>query len=104
MITVQILEDEDTIEPTDWCRPLSIISMGGGTSDYYSFKSEYSGTPENNAKWVQAKHVLGTCWFGKTVSEYNTTGPRYEFLRGDILKSHQLNMKGYVSLANLQKG
>ena len=56
MITVQILEDTDTIQPTDWCRPLRLTTMSGGMSDYYSFESCYSGLPENNVKIGRA-HV-----------------------------------------------
>jgi hypothetical protein len=37
MINVQILEANDIVDPEDWCRPLSIVSMSGGHSDYYSF-------------------------------------------------------------------
>lgn len=53
MKTVQILESSDTIFPTDWCRPLCITSMSG---DFYSFKSQYSGVPENNAMWVRCTY------------------------------------------------
>jgi hypothetical protein len=104
MITVSILEKDDIIKADDWCRPLAIISMGGGHSDYYSFKSCYSGTPENNVEWVQVKHVLGKCWIGHTVKEYTkAVHTRFEFLRGTPPKKHQLDMSDYGSLANLRE-
>ncbi len=103
MITVQILEPEDIFLPDDWCRPLGIVSMSGGHSDSYSFKSMYTGAPENNSQWVRAKDVIGDCWFGSTVKKYNKACSKYvyplEFVRGDIPKAHRLNMKGYKSLS-----
>lgn len=102
MITVSILEKDDTIKADDWCRPLAIVSMSGGHSDYYSFKSCYTGTPENNAEWVQVKHVLGKCWVGGTVKDYyRAVGHRMEFLRGTPPKKHQIDMRDYNSLADL---
>lgn len=105
MITVQILEATDTIEPTDWCRPLQITSMSGGHSDYYSFRNTYSGTPENNVKWVQVKCVLGKHWVGKTVGDFNIMmrdcAGKMEFVRGNVPYSHKLDMKGYSDLSKM---
>ena len=96
MIGVQILEEDDLIHPDDWCRPLTITSMSGGMSDSYSFKNAYSGLPENNVKWVQVKHVLGSCWHGRPVSEFcKSLGYRHEFVRGDVPVKHRLPLKGY---------
>lgn len=100
MKTVQILELDDIIEPEDWCRPLQIVSMNGGHSDYYSFESCYTGAPENNVEWVKVKYILGKGWHGKPVREYTNAmskfGYRYEFVRGDVPQSHKLNLKGYT--------
>lgn len=107
MITVKILEDDDVIYAEDWCRPLQIVSMSGGSSDHYSFKSQYTGCPENNVEWVKVKDVIGSCWFGKTVLQFHKDlekfNSRYEFVRGDVPKSHQLNMKGYNSLWGMEQ-
>lgn len=93
MITIQILEDDDNILPTDWCRPLNLYSMSGGRSDDYSFTCCYTGQPENNAKWVNVHQIIGEVWHNKKVSEYHDAiqdcGLRYEFVRGNILLSHQ---------------
>lgn len=94
MITIQILEETDTIESTDWCRPLQLMTMSAW-SDGYSFKSMYSGRPENNVKWVRAKDVFGSGWFGCTIKELDATGIKYEFVRGNIPLSHQLDMREY---------
>jgi len=100
MKTVQILESSDTILPTDWCRPLCITSMSG---DFYSFKSQYSGVPENNAMWVRVQCVIGKCWHNKTINELEKAGlTPYEFVRGDIPDSHKLNMNGYVDISEFQ--
>lgn len=107
MIQVNILEPDDVIYAEDWCRPLQIVSMNGGHSDYYSFKSQYTGCPENNAEWVKVKHVIGSCWFGKTVKQFHKEfikfNCRYEFVRGDIPKTNQLDMSGYNSLYEFEK-
>lgn len=99
MIKIFILEPNDLIYPEDWCRPLYISS---GYGDSISTKSCYSGTPENNLKWVLVKHVLGPCWFFRPISEYfRNNEVSMEFARGDIPKEHQLNMSGYTILSDL---
>lgn len=98
MKTVEILEADDIVEPEDWCRPLSIVSMSGGQSDYYSFQSAYTGAPENNVKWVRVKYILGRGWHGKTVAEIdNGLGKwiKYEYVRGDIPQRQQLDLRDY---------
>lgn len=96
MIDLTVLEFDDRISPDDWCRPLSLYTMSGGMSDSLSFKSQYSGTPENNVKWVQVKHVFGECWDNKTVLEItNALGIRYEFVRGNVPILHRLDMSDY---------
>lgn len=92
MLTVQILTDSDTVNPDDWCRPLEIVSMSGGHSDLYSFTS-MGGSPENNAKWVQVKYILGKPWHGKTVDAIDKGLGKYhyyEFIRGAIPNSHKV--------------
>lgn len=94
MITIQILERNDEILPTDWCRPLSLRTMSGGHSDYFSFESCYNGQPENNVKWVNVHQIFGEVWYNKKLSELNDTlrkygGSGYEFVRGEIPVSHQ---------------
>lgn len=100
MKSVFVLEAHDVIDKNDWCRPLEITSMDGGRSDYFSFKNQYSGTPQNNVKWVRVKDQFGSIWFGKTVLEFTKMGLLYEFIRGDIPKSHAENMSGYTRLRN----
>ena len=98
MIKVSILEANDIVDPEDWCRPLSIVSMSGGHSDYYSFQSQYTGAPENNVKWVKVKYILGKPWHGKTVADIDFglgQFVKYEFIRGDIPKRQQLNLSDY---------
>ena len=107
MITISILEPTDILLPTDWCRPLQIVSMSGGHSDHYSFSNPYSGTPENNAKWVRVNAVMGDVWFHKPVGEYLTAmkrmGLSWEFVRGDIPRSHQLSMQGYTDFSKSRR-
>ena len=98
MISLQLLEANDIVEPEDWCRPLSLVSMSGGYSDYYSFESAYTGAPENNVKWVKVKYILGRGWHGKTVREIDSAlgkYVKYEFVRGDIPQRSRLSLKGY---------
>lgn len=98
MITVQILEANDAVHPEDWCRPLSLMTMNGGHSDYYSFESCYTGAPENNVKWVKVKYILGHGWHGKTVKELDAglgKYVKYEYVRGDIPRREILSLRGY---------
>lgn len=98
MKTIQLLEADDIVDPEDWCRPLSIVSMSGGHSDYYSFQSQYTGAPENNVKWVKVKYILGKPWHGKTVKEIDRAlgqYVKYEYVRGDISQRSKLSLKGY---------
>lgn len=98
MITLQLLERDDIVEPEDWCRPLRITSMSGGRSDNYSFKNQYTGAPENNVRWVKVKYILGKPWHGKTVKEIDDALGMfimYEYMRGDIPARSRLSLNGY---------
>ena len=98
MKTILLLEADDIVDPEDWCRPLSITSMNGGHSDYYSFQSEYSGAPFNNVKWVKVKYILGGVWLTKTVAEIDKAlgqYVKYEYVRGDIPSRSKLSLSGY---------
>lgn len=95
MKTLQMLEPDDRVKPSDWCRPLSLNTMSG-YSDFYSFENLYSGLPENNVKWVRVDDIFGPCWFNKPAKELQTN-QKYEFIRGEIPTSHRL--QGHKSLA-----
>jgi len=95
MKTVQILEKEDIVEGTDWCRPLQLCTMNGGHSDYMSYRSQYSGRPENNVKWAPVNKIFGAGWLGCSVESINNHLQKYEFVRGDIPKSHILTEDDY---------
>lgn len=99
MIALQLLEANDCVHPEDWCRPLSLTTMSGGYSDYYSFESCYTGAPENNVKWVKVKYILGIASRGdKTVKELDQAlgkFVKYEFVRGDIPQRSRLSLKDY---------
>jgi len=98
VISLQLLELNDRVDPEDWCRPLSIVSMSGGHSDYYSFENQYTGAPENNVKWVKVKYTLGKTWHNCTVKEIDSAlgqYVKYEFVRGDIPRRSKLSLKDY---------
>jgi hypothetical protein len=99
MITIQLLEADDRVDPEDWCRPLDIRSMSGGHSDGYSFRCQYSGKPENNVEWVQVKYILGKTWHGKTVESIDKAMEnyvKYEYARGSIPQRSQLDLTEYT--------
>lgn len=101
MITVSILELDDVIQPTDWCRPLVLQTMSGGMSDSMSFKACYSGTPENNAEWAPADRCFGAVWFTTETTLRNVNKSlhmKYEFVRGPVPASHQLCLDDYTDL------
>lgn len=89
MKNVSILEDDDVVLETDWCRPLQLETMNGGHSDYYSFENCYSSNPENNVKWCRINQLFNPVLYeGDTVKQYNKRRA-YEFIRGDIPWTHQ---------------
>jgi hypothetical protein len=95
MIKLELLEKDDIVKPSDWCRPLYLTTMLAGMSDSYSFTNQYSGKPENNVKWCKVKNILGKPWHNKTVREINKglgKYTKYEFVRGKSPKSHQLKL------------
>jgi hypothetical protein len=80
MIQVSFLESADTIEPTDWCRLIS------GPEPYDGYC--------HDTKWQQVKYVLGKTWYGKTVSEIIRSSLNYEFVRGEVPRSHRATSRG----------
>lgn len=96
MITVQILEADDIVLSSDWCRPLVLRTMSGGHSDSISDKNPYSGRPENNVQWVRVDAVFGKCWFGKPLHTLNTElHMAYEICRGSLPADHCLTEELY---------
>ena len=87
MITVQLLEEDDILQPTDYCRPL-LLTTTSPQSDHYSFSNTYSGLPENYVKWLRVEQKFGECWYGKPIKNLLAKIEPYEFIRGEIPKSH----------------
>lgn len=93
MIQIQILEPNDILKPTDYCRPLYIIPSYG---DCLNTRSTYSGTPCNNLKWTLVSNVLGECWWNRKCGDFlKGTTIKFEFARGDIPDSHILKDDEY---------
>lgn len=94
MIQIQLLEPQDVLQGTDWCRPLILQTMSGGMSDSYSFECEWSGKPENNTKWVNVSEIFPN-WIGESVEHVINSLQvcqafvPYEFVRGNIPVQHQ---------------
>lgn len=103
MIQVQILEDTDVVLATDLCRPLQLVTMSGGHSDYYSFESAYSGTPENHVKWCRVEQVFGPIWFNKPVNALNKISVPYEFMRGQPPEKHLYGKTNREKLADYEE-
>lgn len=95
MIVVNILEDQDTIQPDDFVRQLHLTFTG--QSDYLETNSTYGGFPVNRLGWVPAKFIC-PYWVGKTVGEFRNKMlgrnrhavelSDYEFIRGKVPASH----------------
>lgn len=94
MIDIQMLENDDTIKASDFCRQLAIDYVG--QSDSFSTTSPFGGSRINRIRWMKASEVC-PFWIGKTVGSFNralTNGQHYshspyEFVRGNIPLSHQ---------------
>ena len=85
---LMLLGNTDIIVKGDWCRPLYLSTMNGGHSDDYSFKSQYSGAPQNNTKWCRVERIM-PFWIGTTVGVYNK-------------KKWKNSMNGNLFVANCQ--
>lgn len=95
MRDVKILERDDVVLASDWCRPLNIVGE--------STRCCYSGQPENNARWVLVKHVIGPVWHDRPAGEINERIGPFEFVRGYIPVDNQLPLEGYNLLSDLFK-
>jgi len=90
MISIKLLEEDDTIQKGQWCRPLVFMPACGG-GDEYQATATYSGGPINNFKWVPVERVIGDCWFGKRLGDLNDKLDHpFEVAVGDIPESHIL--------------
>lgn len=115
MIHILLLEPDDMIELSDWCRPLQIATISP-YSDTIVFENMFSGKPINNSKWIEVHRVFGEVWFGASVADVNSKleDEQYEFVRGNIPHSHRLSLtvsefrdrdyRQYLRCTNLQFG
>lgn len=95
MYQIIFLDENDIINPTDYCRPLE-LSYSFAQSDSIITHSTYSGSPINNLKWVLVSQVLGKVWYGKKYKEYTKGNSiKYEFVRGNIPTEHILKDNEY---------
>lgn len=92
-IMLQLLTEEDRLQPDDWVRPLEAAPDSlGGEARINSF-STYGGSPLNHLKWVRAGDVFGERWLGLTLKELDEQHERfggftYEVVRGDLPAAH----------------
>ncbi len=96
MKQIMLLDNTDIVLPTDWCRPLSLTLSKFGALSEPDLSSKHLGTPINNTKWVQAAKIFDPAWFEmeSTVQSFSIS-LNYEFVRGDIPESHQLDIARY---------
>lgn len=95
MITVNILEAEDVILPTDYVRQLTLLY--NGQSDYVETTSCYGGGRINRMGWIRADEAV-PAWCGSTVGTITSrlaelaggtrNGVLYEFVRGSVPSAH----------------
>lgn len=91
--SILLLGEEDTLEPDDWVRPLQPTAGNCGGEPAVNSLATYSGTPLNHFKWVLARDVFGSVWFGMTLAEIHegmkdTGGFNYEVVRGHMPRGH----------------
>jgi len=92
--TVQILDGNDIIEPTDYARQLSLTWEG--QSDYLQQNTTYGNSPINRLGWLPVT-VTCPCWIGKTVKDFSDAMDKFyataykepfEFIRGELPNRH----------------
>ncbi len=89
MKTVSILEQDDHVESTDWCRPLMLDSSGQDCT--------IDGHPRNNVKWAPVFSVIPAHLHGQSVIKIRCSGMPYEFVRGAVPEHHKLDMRLYTT-------
>lgn len=84
MITIVLLEDDDIVEPNDWCRPLfnPLLNLID--------KDRLTGSPINHAEWIQVKTRYEPGWWNRPVNELNFGLLKYEFIRGNPPIDHRV--------------
>ena len=91
MIQVSILEDQDQVLPTDYCRPLYIDVSG------QSYDRE--GYPKNFSKWAPVNLTIPKYFQLLKVSSLRQEGYNFEFARGALPNSHKLDTRLYPRVA-----
>lgn len=90
MITIFLLEKEDAVLETDFCRPVVRSADFSSHSDGWVSESYYGNGPQDVMQWVRVSEVFGKCWYGKKVKELTSLpSVKYEFIRGKIPESHK---------------
>ena len=89
MISVNILEPNDQVESTDWCRPLMI--------DASNQVCTIDGHPKNNPKWAPVALVIPKHLHGQSLITIRCAGLPYEFIRGNPPDHHKLDMRLYTT-------
>jgi len=92
-ITVQLLTEEDCLQPEDWVRPLTAACSELGTVEPFNSFTPFAGLPQNHFRWVKAREIFGDCWMGFSLKELQQQfkrfgGFQYEVLRGPLPKAH----------------
>ena len=112
MVTIQLLEDDDILEPTDFYRFTRIWYMG--QSDTVETTSMYGGGVMNFFLWMRLNREYGSKgWYGKTVravrgfnkSTPHQPGATFEFARGPIPVKNQMpetNVDKRLTLGNTE--
>lgn len=111
MIQVAILEDEDTILGTDFVRQLKLEYVG--QSDVLLLENNYSRKPINYLTWLEVSRAGMDYWVGRTVGEFRSgmlamekqhqPVSDYEFIRGEIPKSHIMPETGLEKYHRVHK-
>jgi hypothetical protein len=91
MTPILILDDQDQVLPTDYCRPL-YIDVSGESCDKEGF-------PKNFAKWVPVNLIIPKYFQLLKVDSLRQEGYAFEFARGSIPVSHKLDMRLYPKIA-----
>ena len=96
MTPLLILDSEDSVLPSDLCRPLFIDATGSSC--------DAEGYPKNHAKWAPVSLVIPKYFQGLKVKSLEEEGFKLEFVRGPVPDTHKLDMRLYPTKAPTQKG
>lgn len=87
MTPIRILDSQDAVLCSDFCRPLNIDAKGS--------TCDSEGYPTNFTKWAPVGLIIPKYFHGLKVDSLRQEGYKFEFVRGVVPDDHKLDIRLY---------